>query len=112
MLKVFFICNVVMAPYKKLVKIEAQAQVEEHLSSSNAGGSAQVGIGNAPHNSSCLGLFTILVPFVQGINLSLDGQLNVQMTHDKLNIFLIYSHSSKCCHINKNKAHNESQRSF
>jgi hypothetical protein len=42
MLKVFFICNVVMAPYKKLVKVEVQAQVEEHLSSSNADGFAQV----------------------------------------------------------------------
>jgi hypothetical protein len=94
MLKVFFICNVVMAPYKKLVKVEVQAQVDEHLSSSNVGGSAQVGIVNAPHNSSCLELFTILVPFVQGINLSLDGQSSVQMTHDKLSIFLNYSHSS------------------
>jgi hypothetical protein len=76
------------------VKVEAQAQVDQHLSSSNAGGSAQVGIVNAPHNSSCLELSTIFVPFVQGINLSQDGQLSVQMTHDKLNIFLIYSHSS------------------
>ncbi len=83
-----------MAPYKKLVKIEAQAQVDEHLCSSNVGGFAQVGIVNAPHNSFCLELFIILVPFVQGINLSLDRQSSVQMTHDKLNIFLIYSHSS------------------
>jgi len=84
-----------MAPYKKLVKVEAQAQVEEHLSSSNVGGSTQVGIVNAPRNSSWLELFTILVLFVQGINLSLDEQSSVQMTHDKLNIFLIYSHSSR-----------------
>ncbi len=83
-----------MAPYKKLVKVEVQAQVEEHLSSSNAGGFAQVWIVNVFHNSYCLKLFIILVPFVQGINLSVDGQSSVQMTHDKLNIFLIYSHSS------------------
>jgi hypothetical protein len=42
-----------MAPYKKLVKVEAQAQVEEHLSSSNGGGSTQVRIVNVPRNSSC-----------------------------------------------------------
>jgi hypothetical protein len=51
MLKVFFICRVVMNSWKKLVKVGVWAQVEQHLVLLNECDSTQAKVVEAPHSS-------------------------------------------------------------
>jgi hypothetical protein len=67
-----------MVTCKKLVKVGVWAQVDQHPTSSNVGGSKHVKIIEVFHNSP-IKLSKAFILFVHGINFSPKGQWGVQM---------------------------------
>jgi hypothetical protein len=83
-----------MVTCKKLVTVGVWAQVDQHSTSSNVGGSTHVKVIEVFHNSPFFLNFQNFYSFCARYQLFTEGAMGCTNEIGRLNIFLIYSHSS------------------